>query len=413
MYKRPTFRITALGAATALAGLFANPQTGLAGPKEAKEVKKEETKSRFTISGWVEGGFTGNFNSPADHQNFGRLFDDRSNEPLLNQAVITFERALDPKATGFDWGFKAQVMYGTDARFIHSMGLLDKALKTKYQQLDVVEAYLNLHFAALTSGGVDVKIGKFVTLEGAETIDPRANIFYSHSYIFNFGIPFNHTGIMTTTHLTKVVDLYAGITRGVNTSLQDNNSSPAFHGGIGLNFNEGKFVVLATTHIGPETAGNNRSQRYLNDITATWKVTDKFTSITDLNYIYDAAANAQGYGLAQYFTYAFNDKVSAGVRAEVWRDEKGFYVTSFANTHDPVNALRGLPVTDVRTVGGGSTTYGALTVGMNLKPAVPKPFSLTIRPEVRVDTSLNNTRPFNNSSNRTMVTAGIDFLLTF
>ena len=65
------------------------------------------------------------------------------------------------------------------------------------------------------------------------------------------------------------------------------------------------------------------------------------------------------------------------------------------------------------TVGGGSTTYGALTVGMNLKPTIPKPFSLVIRPEVRVDTSLNNTRPFNNSSNRSMVTAGLDFILTF
>ena len=418
MTKRSKLRMTVLGAATALTGLIATPHTGIAGEtiktKDGKEAKKvEEPKPRFTISGWVEGGFTGNFNSPRDNQNFGRLFDDRSNEPMLNQAVITLERTLDPKATGFDWGFKAQVMYGTDARFIHSQGLLDKALKTNYQQLDVVEAYLNLHFPVLTSGGVDVKIGKFVTLEGAETIDPRSNIFYSHSYIFNYGIPFNHTGIMTTTHLTKVVDIYAGITRGVNTSLQDNNSSPAFHGGFGLNFNEGKFVLTATTHIGPETANNNRSQRYLNDVTATWKVTDKFTSITDLNYIYDAAANAQGYGLAQYFTYAFNDKVSAGVRAEVWRDEKGFYVTSFADPNDPSRALRGQAATDVRTVGGGSTTYGALTVGMNLKPTVPKPFSLTIRPEVRVDTSLNNTRPFNNSSSRTMVTAGLDFLLTF
>ena len=412
MSKRSTSKITALSVTAALASLIAIPHTGLAGT-QAKEVKKEEDKPRFTISGWVEGGFTGNFNSPRDNQNFGRLFDDRSNEPMLNQAVITLERTLDPKATGFDWGFKAQFMFGSDARFIHSMGLLDKAMKTSLYQPDVVEAYLNLHFAALTSGGVDVKIGKFVTLEGAETIDPRANVFYSHSYIFNYGIPFNHTGALATIHATKVVDIYAGITRGVNTSIEDNNSSPSFHGGFGLNFNEGKFVVSATTHIGPETANNTRSLRYLSDITTTWKVTDKFTSITDLNYAYDEAARARGYGVAQYFTYAFNDKLSAGIRGEVWRDEKGFYVTSFADPHDPIRGLRGQAFTDPRTVGGGSTTYGALTVGMNIKPTVPKPFSLVIRPEVRVDTSLNNTKPFNNSSNHTMITAGLDFLVTF
>ena len=415
MFIKPTFKIAFL--ATALTGLTAVPQTGFAGEtvkkKDGKTIPAEE-KPRFTIYGWVEGGVTGNFNSPADNQNFGRLFDDRSNEPLLNQVVLTAERTLDPKASGFDWGFKAQAMFGTDARFIHSMGLLDKAMKTSIYQPDVVEAYINLHFPVLTSGGVDLKVGKFVTLEGAETIDPRSNVFYSHSYIFNYGIPFNHTGALFTVHATKVVDLYAGITRGVNTSIEDNNGTAAFHGGFGLNFNEGKFTVLATTHIGPETANNSRSMRYLSDLTAIWKITDKFTSITDLNYIYDEAANARGYGVAQYLTYAFSDKVSASVRGEVWRDERGFYVTSFADAHDPIRGLRGQAFTDVRTVGGGSTTYGALTAGLTFRPAVPKPFSgLMIRPEIRVDHSLNDTKPFNNSSNRTMITAAIDFVFQF
>ena len=417
MFVKPMFRTALL--ATALTGLISVPQTGLAGQtvvrsKDGKAAEKPEEKSRFTISGWVEGGFTGNFASPVDNQNFGRLFDDRSNEPLMNQFVLTFERMLDPKAKGFDWGFKAQAMFGTDARFIHSLGLLDKAMKTNIYQPDVVEAYLNLHFPVLTEGGVDLKLGKFVTLEGAETIDPRANVFYSHSYIFNYGIPFNHTGALFTVHATKVLDIYAGITRGVNTSIEDNNSSPAFHGGFGLTFNEGKFVVSATTHIGPETPDNSRSLRYLSDITATWKINDKLTSITDLNYIYDEAADARGYGVAQYLTYAFNDKLSAGIRAEVWRDEKGFYVGQFADVHDPVRALRGQTITDPRTVGGGNTTYGAITAGVTFKPSMPKPFSgLMIRPEFRVDSALNNTRPFNDSSDRTMFTAAIDFILQF
>ena len=75
--------------------------------------------SRVKYSGHVQVGITGNFASPNDRQNFGRLFDDRANEPLLNQFVLTAERALDPAATGFDWGFKLQGLYGSDARFIH------------------------------------------------------------------------------------------------------------------------------------------------------------------------------------------------------------------------------------------------------------------------------------------------------
>src|SRR5438105_1348850 len=259
---------------------------------------------RFKISGWVEGGITFNPDNPNSRQNFGRLFDDRANELLLNQAVVTLERTLASAPAGFEWGFKLQFMLGSDARFIHSLGLFDRTSNGTVQ-FDLVEGYLNLHFPVATEGGLDLKVGKFVTLEGAETIDPRANFFYSHTYIFNFGIPFNHTGGLVTFHANKLVDLYAGITQGVNTSIEDNN--------------------------------------------------------------------------------------------------------------DPVDGLRGGSVTfDPLTVGGGKTTYGAVTLGLNIKPPVPKPAaSLVIRPELRFDGALNGTRPFNDSSDSSQFTAGIDVIITF
>ena len=369
---------------------------------------------RFKISGWIDSGITFNPDSPQSNQNFGRLFDDRADEPLLNQVVINFERTLVPQPGEFDWGFKLQFMYGSDARFIHSLGLFDRTAR-EILQPDLVEAYLNLHFPAITEGGVDLKLGKFVTLEGAETIDPRNNFFYSHTYIFNFGIPFNHTGALATFHARKLLDLYAGITRGVNVSVDDNNDSPAFHGGVGLNLLEGKLSALATTHIGPETPSDNRHNRYLSDLTITAKPTKNFTAITDLNYIYDEAADATGYGVAQYFIYTINDLFSVGVRGEIWRDADAFYVASFAENDDAVDGLRGGSVTfDPRTVGGGKTTYGAVTLGLNIKPPVPKPAaSLLIRPELHFDRALNGTRPFNDSSDSNEVTAGIDVIITF
>src|SRR5205814_536017 len=187
------------------------------------------SEPRFKISGWIDSGITFNPDSPQSNQNFGRLFDDRANEPLLNQVVINFERALVPQPGQFDWGFKLQFMYGSNARFIHSLGLFDRTANETLQP-DLVEAYLNLHFPVVTEGGLDLKLGKFVTLEGAETIDPRANFFYSHTYIFNFGIPFNHTGALATWHATSHLNLVAGLTRGVNTSIDDNNDSVAFDG---------------------------------------------------------------------------------------------------------------------------------------------------------------------------------------
>jgi hypothetical protein len=368
---------------------------------------------RFKISGWIDSGITSNPDGPRDNQNFGRYFDDRANEPMLNQLVINLERALTPQPGEFDWGFKLQLMYGSDARTIHSLGLFDRTAH-EILQPDLVEAYLNLHFPVITDGGLDLKLGKFVTLEGSETIDPHTNFFYSHTYIFNFGIPFNHTGALATFHATKWLDVMAGVTRGVNTSIDDNNGAPAFHGGLGLNFSDGKVVVSASTHIGPETPHNNHDLRYLNDITTTWKITDKLTSTTDLNYALDEGTGAKAYGVAQYFTYSINSWLTAGIRGEIFRDDMGFYVVSFADNEDPLRALRGEPTIDPRTVSGGRTTYGALTAGVNIKPPMPKPISgLTIRPELRYDRALTNTRPFNDSRHRDQFTAGLDFILTF
>ena len=375
--------------------------------------KTEPPKSRYSFYGWVETGITGNFDSPDDNQNFGRLFDDRSNEPVMNQAVVTAERTLDPKV-GFDWGFKLQLLFGTDARYIHSLGLLDHTMGTSLYQPDIPEAYLNLHFPTLTEGGLDLKLGKFVTPVGFETIDPRTNIFYSHTYIFNFGVPFNHTGALLTLHANSWLDLLGGVTRGVNTSLDDNNDSVGFLAGFGLNLNGGKFLVNAATHIGPETPNDNHDLRYLSDIYATWKITDKWTSITEFDFARDDGADANGYGVAQYLTYAINDMFTVKIRGEIWRDDKGFYVASFADPHDPMRGLGGQAVIDPRTVGGGHTTYGALTFGVDIKPHVPKPLSgLTIRPEIRVDHSFSDTRPFNNSNDDTMVTAAMDAIITF
>lgn len=373
--------------------------------------------SRFKCYGWVESGITANPDDPSDRQNFAHLFTDRSNELLLNQVVVTAERTLAAAGDKFDWGFKAQFLYGSDARYIHSLGLFDNTQHDTVQP-DLVEAWMLFHLPIpSTAGGLDIKAGKFVTLEGAETIDPRTNVFYSHSYIFNFGIPFNHTGLLTTFHPSKGLDLYAGVTRGVNTSISDNNGSAAFDGGIGLTLLDGKLTALASTHIGPENAKNNHDQRYLNDLVVTWKPTDKLTAILDANFARDESVpgTAKAYGAALYLTYAINDWLTLGIREEVFRDEKGFFVGSFADNDDFIDLERGKTNNiDPRTFFTGGT-FNEVTVGATFKVPAPKPLSgLTIRPELRYDAALSSDiPPFANQDSRHQFTAGIDAIVTF
>lgn len=373
--------------------------------------------ARFKLSGWIESGVTANPGDPSDGQNFGHLFTDRANEPLLNQVVLTAERSLAASGDEFDWGFKAQVLYGSDGRYIHSLGLFDNTQHERLQP-DVVEAWMLFHLPIpSTAGGLDVKVGKFVTLEGAETINPRSNAFYSHSYLFNFGLPLNHTGILTIFHPVKGLDLYAGVTRGVNTSIDDNNDSAAFHGGIGLTVLEGKLTVLATTHIGPENAHNNHDQRYLSDLVVTWKATDKVTAILEVNFAADESvpSAAKAYGAAGYLTYAINNWLTLDLREEVFRDEKGFFIGSFADDDDFVDLERGKTNNiDPRTFFAAGT-FNEVTFGATFKVPVPKPLGgLTIRPELRYDAALSSgVTPFGDRDSRDQFTASIDAIVTF
>jgi hypothetical protein len=379
----------------------------------------------LTIGGHLEGGITGNPDATANQRNLGRLFDDHANVPVLNQLWGIIQRPLDPKAAGWDFGFTVDAAFGTDARFLHVYNQFDHAINSSYQ-IALVEAYGLAHAPGVGAGGMDVKFGQFASPMSAETIDASQNSFYSHSYIFNFGVPLQHTGFLSTTHVTSVVDLYFGLDTGVNAWLGGSggglNNDTVVHGqtGFGLNLLEGNLTLVALSHIGPEDpkrvfgAPADSGLRYLNDAVLVWKASDKLTFTTDVNYIRDDLANATGYGAAQYVAYTIDDIFTFVARGEIWRDNNGFFVASFQKPFDFINAERGLPTSPGGVIGGGRTTYGALTVGVNIKPPVPKAFQgFVIRPEVRVDDSLNGTKPFIAGTQGHQVTLAADFILPF
>jgi hypothetical protein len=392
------------------------------------------------LSAQLQGGITVNPATPDSGVNFGRLFDDRDNQPILNQLLLTANKPLDPKDEGFQWGFKLQGMYGADARYTHFLGVFDQNPGPAYRnQFDVVEANVLLHVPGIGQGGMDIKAGLYPTPIGYETIDPSTNPFYSHSYLFNFGLPFKHTGILTETHVTPLLDVYLGIDTGVNTTISccrgDNNTAPGGIVGIGLNMMDGNLTLVALTHIGPENSKNllnglppsgfnaNQYMRYLSDAYLTWKATDALTFVTDVNWIRDdfagyytkgAPAAANGYGIAQYVSYTLSDTVTFNARAEVYRDDNGFFVFGFPGNTDFVRGELGLSNGSYSFVAGKPMTYGEITVGLTFKPTLPAPITgLLIRPELRVDDALSGGRPFKNGDASSAVTVASDFVLTF
>lgn len=388
-------------------------------PKPAPLVFSPEWAEGIKFGVQVEGGIVFNTASPRNGINFGQLFTDRSNQATLNQVAITLGRAIDPKTTGFDIGFKVQAMYGSDARYTQYLGVFGP-MGSRYQ-VDLTEANVTMRLPVLTAGGIDIKAGLYSTPMGLETIDPSTNPFYSHSYIFNYGLPFKHTGLYTITHVNDVVDLYLGVDTGINTTWGfnhgDNNKAAAFLGGVGLNLMEGKLTVLALTHIGPENAVRaigsvaNSRLRYSNDILITYKPSDTLSFTTELNLIRDDFAKANAGGIAQYVSYAVSDTWTLNGRAEVFRDDKGFFVGGYRTNQGPYDALGGFPFNGFVGTSRG-TTYGAVTAGATWKPKFHDQVStFMIRPEVRYDQAFTSNRPFSGRSNA--LTFAADLVIGF
>ena len=373
------------------------------------------------FSGHIDGGITTNPSVDAGKQNFGALFQDKANQVLLNQLMGTIQRPVDSTSSSYDVGFTLTGMYGSDARYTHSFSEFDHLIHDR-NQIDVVQATIDLHapvLPQLLDSGIDLKIGEFPSPMGAEVIDSTANYLYSHSYIFNFGVPYKNTGFLATAHVNPMLDLYAGLDTGVNAFVGAhgyNNDFVKGQFGFGLNLMDGNLTILGFSHIGEENPSNLTGLqpgglRYLNDITTTWKATPDLTLTTDVNYIQDDGLGAIGYGVAQYAVYTLNDHVTLVGRAEVWRDNSGAFVAAFPGDFDFVNAERGLPSTSITA---SRTTYGAVTVGVNYKPEVPKAIEgLVIRPEFRIDDALSGNKPFNSGRDDVSVTPAIDIVIPF
>jgi hypothetical protein len=374
--------------------------------------------STIALAAQIEGGIS--FNPDTPKTNFGQLYTDHPNQPTLNQVLLTVQRPTDPKATGWDVGFQLQGLYGSDARYTHFLGLLDNALPNDRYQLDITEANVLVHMPVITDAGVDLKVGLYPTPIGYETIDPSTNPFYSHSYIYNFGAPSKHTGVLAILHASPLLDIYGDVDTGTNTTFGyrgDNNSALAGIVGFNLTLMGGNLTILALSHIGSETPSiltpNADSYlRYYNDAVITYKASDTLTLTTELNYAYDDYAKANAGGVAQYAAYTLTPTLTLNGRAEVYADNQNFFVAAYPGNMDAVNAQLGLPSTAYSAK--KATTYGEVTLGVTYKPTLPAPVTgLMIRPEIRYDSSLNGTKPYNGGKDSGSLTLAADFVLGF
>ncbi len=348
----------------------------------------------LNLGGWIDQGATLNVNSPDDRSNTRVLFNDRSNDYLLNQAYLYAEVPVCNDGTHWDIGGRVDVTYGRDSRFASVPGLerhRDRTAKwngeTSLYGLAMPQLYAEI--AAPWLNGVSLKAGHFYSTMGYERFAAPENFFYSHSYSFVYGEPFTFTGALATVKAGEIATFQVGYTNGWD--VWDSTSDEwGVLAGVKLATPDGKTSIAVQVHTGEDITPARVNKVYQSDGRTLGTLVFKHCLTDRLRYVFQhdfgiqedghavahipttsiSFATAKWYSINQYLFYEHNQKLTSGLRVEWFRDQ------DHNRTSVPVSYDPGGPVFN-----GGN--YLAITGGLNWKPHA----NLIIRPELRWDWS--------------------------
>jgi hypothetical protein len=173
----------------------------------------------IAIYGWVEGSYTG---SSAGITNEPMAWNDRANRFLLQQMFIRMERTVVTTGTQMPtWGFRTDWLVGSDYRFTLPRGiwnsqLVNSAPTQNLYGVDPVEFYGEVYIPTVQQG-LDIKVGRFYTPWGEESVEAVSTPLVSRSYTFNSGPPFTNTGVLATLTLNPEWQVAGGYVIGNDT----------------------------------------------------------------------------------------------------------------------------------------------------------------------------------------------------
>jgi len=379
--------------------MFTVGKAGLAQPLD---------KAGINIYGHIEGGYFHDFSVPGTgHGPTFIGFNSFKDAAILDKISLNVERTVDPTKKQFDFGFHVEGLWGTDAAFVHSNGLLDS--QTGRYQGDLLQAYVDMTIPGMP---VRIRAGKWIELAGFEHFsaniygafgDP-ARALYSYSYQFLYAEPSTQTGVLVTTVLNPQWSFDAGFTRGWNQSIEDANGALDFLGRITFTPSNKTSITFVMTE-GPEfptgfghnlPKGDPHHWWTALDLVVTQKITDKLSLGLGGDYVYASqipgltGGSKQWGGVAGYVSYTFDPHFTLNTRLEWYRDAANGFST-------------GAPV---------SANYYEATVGVAIKPFPNDKFlsKWLLRPEIRYDYADHSVF---NKGDRNQVTFSADVLFTF
>ncbi len=305
-----------------------------------------------TVGGWVQfgyqnhpdGSFTGNgpFLSQHEHNRFN-----------LNQMYVYIAKVADG-TKGFDWGYRADLMYGVDGNEAQSFGNINPGHWDYLNGWDhgSYEWAMPQLYGEVAMGDLSIKAGHFYTPIGYEVVTSPDNFFLSRQITFYNSEPFTHTGALATYKANDKLTIIAGYEFGWDTGFYQFNSGSM--GIIGATYAATDKTTL--TYAGGYGEFGWRGTGAISSFILSHKWTDKIlsvhqfdalnTNLSGANFATNGVAG-DSTGLINYLFYEVNTKVKVGSRQE-WYKADGI-------------------------------SYYTWTYGVNVKPTA----NLTVRPEIR------------------------------
>ncbi len=308
---------------------------------------------RISISGWAEGSFTA---STADDVNDPMTWNDQANKFLLQQTWVRIDRPVVTSGTTTPtYGGRVDMIFGSDYRFtLPQRGLLAGQRTANHGTFnlygfDPVQFYGEAYYPTI-GRGLDVKVGRFYSPYGVESIEAISTPLVSRSYTFNYD-PFTHTGVLATLALTPVWTVQAGLVLGSDVFISEADN-PTFIGSIQWTQPGGRNVVKTMTILGSGQYNRGLMFNNVNMIDTVW--THLFASVPNnaatlhpewamplpnsgLSYQLEALfgreasaplaggrfGTATWYSLAHYLNYQFTPRLAGVGRLEFFEDNQG------------------------------------------------------------------------------------------
>ena len=204
-------------------------------------------KENIQIYGWLDVG--GNLSTSHDrpYGNLPAAYSEVPNGVQLDQATLYVERDPDTIQTDhWDWGFRFTNLYGLDYRFTTAECYFSQQLLNNPKEngtignkngYDPVMAYVDLYDPHVADG-MDIRIGRYISLPDIEAQLAPNNYTYSHSLTYTYDC-YTQTGINTTIKLSNHWSTQFGLSGGCEAAPWARDAQLTGNACVGYTWSEG------------------------------------------------------------------------------------------------------------------------------------------------------------------------------